>query len=144
MVTIDASVFVAADAGDEAGHPIAAAFLDRVLRSGEAVDQPTLSIVEVTAAVTRRTGSAAHGRAVGAALLGLPGAVFHDLDERVAVLASGLASDLSLRGADAVYAATALLAGTALVTFDTELAIRAAAAIRVYTPDEWLAMRDPE
>ncbi len=139
MVTIDASVFVAADADDEAGHPVARALLERVVASGEAVHQPTLSVVEVTAAVARRTGDAAHARAVGGAMFAFPGAVFHDLDERAAAVASALASDLSLRGADAVYAATALLANTALVTFDTELATRSSAVILASTPQEWLA-----
>jgi predicted nucleic acid-binding protein len=143
MVTIDASVFVAADAADEVGHPVARALLERVVASGAAVHQPTLSVVEVTAAVARRTGDAAHARAVGGALLTLPAAVFHDLDERTAAVASALASDLSLRGADAVYAATALMANTALVTFDAELATRSSAVIEAATPEAWLAAAVP-
>ena len=55
MVTIDASVFVAADAGDEAGHALARAVLERVMASGEPIHQPTLSIVEVTAAIDALT-----------------------------------------------------------------------------------------
>lgn len=139
MVTIDASVLVAADAGDEAAHASARAFLRRVLKSGVAVHQPSLAIVEVTAAVARRTGDAAHARAVGVALLELPGMALHDLDLDTALTAVGLASDLRIRAADAVYAATALIHATTLVTLDAELASRAGAVLAACAPDDWIA-----
>jgi predicted nucleic acid-binding protein len=139
VVTIDASVLVAADTGDEAAHGSARAFLARVLAAGVTVHQPSLAIVEVTAAVARRTGDPAHARTVGAAVLGLPGIVVHDLDLDSALAAAGLASDLRLRSADAVYAATALMQGTTLVTLDAELVSRAAGVIHACAPDDWFA-----
>jgi len=139
VVTIDASVLVAADTRDEAAHGSARAFLGRVLAAGVVVHQPNLAIVEVTAAVARRTGDPAHARTVGAAMLGLPGLVVHDLDLEMALAAAGLASDLRLRAADAVYAATALIQGTTLVTLDAELVSRAGDVIPACTPDDWFA-----
>jgi predicted nucleic acid-binding protein len=137
VVTIDASVLVAADAGDEVAHGSARAFLQGVLAAGVAVHQPSLTIVEVTAAVARRTGDAAHARAFGVSVLELPGIVLHDIDLDTALAAAGLASDLRLRAADAVYAATAMIRGTTLVTLDAELASRAGAVVPTCAPDEW-------
>jgi predicted nucleic acid-binding protein len=139
VVTIAASVLVAAGTGDEAAHASARAFLSRVLAAGVSVHQPSLAIVEITAAVARRTGDAVHARAVGVAMLELPGLVPHDLDLDAALTAVGLASDLRLRAADAVYAATALIHGTTLVTLDAELASRAGAVIATCAPDDWVA-----
>ncbi len=139
MLTIDASVLVAAGATDEGAHAPARAFLERVLTVGQAIHEPVLVIVEVTAGIARRTGDPAHARAMGLQVLELPGVVLHDFDTDAALVAAGLASDLRLRAADAVYAATALVHGTMLVTLDVELATRAAAVIPTCTPAEWLA-----
>jgi predicted nucleic acid-binding protein len=76
---------------------------------------------------------------VGVSVLELPGIVLHDIDLDAALAAAGLASDLRLRAADAVYAATALIAGTTLVTLDAELATRAGAVVPICAPDDWLA-----
>ncbi len=141
MFTIDASVFVAANAADEVAHAPSRAFLQRVLASGEALHQPTMALVEVTAGIARRTGDPAHARAVGLQSLGLPGLVLHDLDADAAFVAAGLASDLRLRAADAVYAATALVHGTMLITLDAELATRASAVIQAHTPADWLELQ---
>ena len=141
MVTIDASVFVAADAADEAAHAPARLVLRRVMAAGMAVHEPTLAIVEVTSAVARRTGDAVFARAVGRRVLSLPGLVLHDLDSDAAAFAAALASDLRVRAGDAVYAATALVQGTVLITLDAELAARAASVIQVFTPADWLALQ---
>ena len=141
MFTIDASVLVAANTPDEVAHASARAFLQRALASGAAVHQPTLAVVEVTAGIARRTGDPAHARAVGVQSLGLPGLVLHDLDGDAALVAAGLASDLGLRAAEAVYAATALVHGTVLVTLDVELATRASTVIEAHTPAGWLELQ---
>jgi len=141
VFTIDASVLVAANTVDEVPHAPARAFLQRVLASGAELHQPTLALVEVTAGVARKTGDPAHARAVGLQSLGLPGLVLHDLDADAAFVAAGLASDLRLRAADAVYAATALVHGTVLITLDVELATRASAVIQARTPADWLELQ---
>jgi gamma-glutamylcyclotransferase (GGCT)/AIG2-like uncharacterized protein YtfP/predicted nucleic acid-binding protein len=139
VLTIDASVFVAADAADEEARGSARALMARALASGADIHQPTITIVEVTSAIARRTGDPGHARTVGVEVLHLPRVVVHDLDTDVAAVAAGLASELRLRGADAVYAATALRAGTTLITLDAELAMRASAVVPTYTPADWLA-----
>ena len=75
MVRIDASVWVAADTADEAAWEESRAFFERILSGGVPVHQSTLTLVELSAAVARRTGSGAHAREAGTRLLRFPGLV---------------------------------------------------------------------
>jgi predicted nucleic acid-binding protein len=139
VVTIDASVWVAADAADEEGRADARALLEAVLEAGLRIDQPALSIVEVASAVARRTQDPSLAREAGQRMLEMPGLVVHALDLRAATEAAALAGHVRLRAADAVYAAIALRHGTQLVTLDLELRDRAALVVDTFTPAEWLA-----
>ncbi len=138
MVTIDASVWVAADAADEAARDVSRAFLRAVLDGGLAVHQPAISIVEVAAAVARRTGDPDLARQAGQRVLEMPSLVVHPLDLDSASEAAALAGHVRLRAADAIYAATASRHGTRLVTLDMELRERAAIVVDALTPTEWL------
>ena len=75
-------------------------------------------------------------------MLAMPGLTLHALDADAALRAAALASDLRLRAADAVYAATALAAGCALMTLDIELVARAGSMISVLTPADWIAQQE--
>jgi predicted nucleic acid-binding protein len=141
MVTIDASVWVAADADDESAWAESRAFIERVLAAGAPVHQPTLTLVEVFAAVARRTDSAERVREAGACLLRFPGLVVHPLDLELAGLSAALAAKAGLRGAHAVYAATAGAHNARLVTLDRELLDRARSVVAATTPQEWLDTR---
>lgn len=139
MITIDASVWVAADTSDEAARDVSRALLRAVLEARLAVHQPALSLVEVTAAVARRTQDANLAREAGQRILEMPFLVVHPLDLDSASEAAALAGHVRLRAADAVYAATALRHGTQLVTLDQELRERSALVVDALTPAEWLA-----
>ena len=138
MVTVDASVLVAAGARDDAAGPASAAFLAAVLRAGVPIHQPTLTLVEVSAAIARRTGDAALAREAGVRLLALPGLALHPLDLELAAEAAAIAGRARLRGADSVYVAIALRHATALVTLDNELLTRTPPGIDVLSPSDWL------
>lgn len=138
MVTVDASVWVAADADDELAWEDSRAFLGRLLSEGLPVHQPTLTLVEVCAAVARRTRAVELARQAGSRLLRFPGLVVHPLDLELAGLSAALAAEARLWGADAVYAATARAQGTTLVTLDRELRDRARTVVTTTTPGEWL------
>lgn len=141
MLTIDASVLVAAAIRDEPAHEAAADALRLVTGAGLAVHQPAIAVVEVTSAAARRTGDGAFARRLGQAVLAMPGLVVHGLDADAALMAAALASDLRLRAADAVYAATALALGTTLITLDAELVDRAGSIVAVLTPSDWIAQQ---
>lgn len=141
MVTIDASVWVAADTADEDAHDDCAAFLLAVMNEGIAIHQPTLSVVEVSAAVARRTRDAQLAREAVDTMRSMPGLTLHDLDLALATRASDIAGASLLRGADAVYAAVASSVGSTLVTLDDELLTRSPTGVETVTPRAWLDRR---
>lgn len=139
MITIDASVLVAAGAPDDPMHEDAASFLAVALAGDVAIHQPTLSLVEVSAAIARRTGDAELAARAGALLVSMPGLVLHPLDLDAAADAAAFAGHARLRGADAIYAATARSHGATLVTLDEEQGTRAGPFVEAMAPGEWLA-----
>lgn len=143
MVTIDASVLVAVDSADEGSGADAREFLRRVVLTGLPVHQPTLSVVEVSSAIARRTNDVELARSAALRLLGLPNLALHTLDPDAALEAADLAGRTRLRAADAVYAAVALREAADLVTLDLELLERAASVVSTLTPATWLARHAP-
>jgi len=144
MVTIDASVLVAAAAPDDPARAESMAFLAAVLGGGHPIHQPTLTLVEVAAAVGRRTQDVDLAREAGLRLLEMPGLVLDALDLDAAADAALLASAARLRGADAIYAATARRQGSTLVTLDAELLDRTQEFVSTMTPSAWLRRHDPQ
>ena len=141
MLTIDASVLVAAAIPDEPAHEDALELIRIAGCDGLEIHQPSLALIEVVAAIARRTGDAELARTAGRHLLALPGLVMHPMDADAALSAAEIAAELRLRAADAVYVSTALAQGTTLVTLDAEMASRSAASIPAALPAEWLAGR---
>lgn len=141
MLTLDASLLVAAALPDEPGHEAAAALLRAVGHDRLAVHVPSIAIVEVASGIARRTGDVRLAEDAVRLLLGLPGATFHDLDLPGAVQAAGVATALRLRAADALYAAVAHEARCRLVALDQELIERAAPLVDACTLADWLARR---
>lgn len=141
MITIDASVLVAAGAPDDPASADAAAFIHAVLTDGLAIHQPTLTLVEVGAAIARRTGDSGLASEAGATLLSMPGLVLHPLDLEAAADSAAIAARLRLRGADAIYVATAVRSDAALITLDDELLTRTSPLVDAATPTEWLERR---
>jgi predicted nucleic acid-binding protein len=119
-LTVDASVFVSAFSSAEPHHRESAGFLRTLGERPRPLILPTLVKPEIAGAVLRRTGNAQFAR--GAAELGFLGGqvVFVALDAALADEATDLAASSGLRGADAVYAATARRFDAILVTLDNE------------------------
>jgi len=141
VITIDASVLVAASMEDAVRAEEARDFLRDVSRSGLAIHEPALAMVEVAAGIARRTGRRDLVAAALRLLAAMPGATFHPLDMPAAIVAATCATDLGVRAGDAIYAALASGTGSTLVTFDRELLERASAMVAVQTPGEWLVRR---
>ncbi len=88
-------------------------------------------------AIARRAGNAAAGQAAAERLRRHLTLSLFPLNRRLLATAQSLGLEKLLRGADALYAATAALLRTPLVSWDGELLSRAG----TITPDRWLAER---
>jgi predicted nucleic acid-binding protein len=142
VVTIDATLLVAASLDDEEGGAEARAFLRAVGAAGLAVEEPSLALVELAAGVARRTGRRDLVARALRLLTAMPGITFHPLDVPMAGVTATVAADLGLRAGDAVYAAVARETGSTLVTSDRELLERAGPIVATRTPGDWLS--DPD
>lgn len=137
--TLEASVWLAAVSPAEPHHNVCAQLLEQLLSRQTALHQPGLFVIEVCAAIARRTRDAALAERMGHLAIGLPRLQMHELDHALAARASRIASRCALRGADAVYVATAQNSGATLLTIDHELVQRGCAEVDVSTPSDWLA-----
>jgi predicted nucleic acid-binding protein len=139
LVTIDSSVFVSAARPSEVGFQESRAFLQWVRRARPRLFLPTLLVAE-TAAALSRTGSKADIAQHYALGIGqLPNTVLVALDEGLARQAAVLGARHKLRGADAVYIATASLFAAELVTLDKEQLERGARIVQTLRPSRFVA-----
>jgi len=136
-VTLDASVWLAAMSGGEREHARCAALIASLVERQVPLHQPGLFVIEVCAAIARRTRDPALAMAAGEATLAVPHLTLHTLDHTLAAEATEVAATCALRAADAVYVATARRAGSTLLTLDAEVRERASGVTAVLTPAEW-------
>lgn len=89
--------------------------------------------------MARITGDPFEARLAASLLLRSPNVTFAPIDYELAVLASQMASDLQLKGADSVYVAVAEAHNCELVTWDKTQLERAGARVPVHRPSDLLA-----
>lgn len=138
-VTLDASVWLAAISTGEREHARCSALIESLVEQRVPLQQPGLFVIEVCATIARRTRNRTLARAAGDATLASPYLTLYLLDHALASEAADIAATCALRGADAVYVATARHAGAMLLTLDAEVRERASSVVAVHTPDEWAA-----
>ena len=136
MLVVDASVWVSRYLPAEETHDASREWLESYFPAGGQLVEPMLLLVELSAAISRRTGAADVAWETAERLTRLRGIRFVPLDRRLGVMATRVAADRRLRGADAIYAAVAHRLAVPLVTWDREQLDRAGGLIRVGTPDE--------
>lgn len=106
--------------------------------SGAGVFCPALVLAEASAAITRRTGDLVAALSLVALIKNFAGMNLTAVSATLAERAAQIAADCRLRGADAVYVATAEEFATTLVTWDGDMLQRGAAVVATITPDDWL------
>jgi predicted nucleic acid-binding protein len=135
-MVVDASVVVSHLVPHDGHHAASRAWLTRHVSEGGLLVAPALLLTEIAGAVGRRTGlPRLAGRAVNA-VLGLHAFRLLPMDEALARAAADLAGRLRLRGADAVYVATAVTLRLPLVTWDAEQRQRAGRIVEVVAPEQ--------
>jgi predicted nucleic acid-binding protein len=133
-VVVDASVWISAFITEDAHNAISRPWLDNWLRAKNGVRCPTLALIEVGGAIARRTGNDDSARETVEGMRRLPLVNFAPLDETLTAVATRIAIERHLRGADAVYLAHAWLLGIPLITWDSELLDRSKNLIDTRTP----------
>lgn len=124
LLTIDSSVFIAALRSAESLHDECRRLLEQVVEGRYEVFVPYSVLVEVVAAIFRRTGSRQFAETVQAQLLQIPSIHFLDLVRSRAVGACELAVVSGLRGMDALVLQVAHEMKATLVTLDDEIVKR--------------------
>jgi predicted nucleic acid-binding protein len=134
MLTLDANIWVAAFDPRDRFHQQSVAFLRAVALKRLRLHGPAFTALEVACALARRAGDPAVGSVAHDRLRRHPALRLHPMDDRCLATAHALGVRQLLRGADALYAATAKLFHAPLVSWDDELVHRAEAS----TPSTWL------
>lgn len=120
MFVVDASVWVSYFLSEDAFHDQSRAWIGRQLRAGDILTAPSLLISEIGGAVARRAGIPAFGARAVVLVQAFDNVRFFSVDMDVAQEAAEIATQLGLRGSDAVYVAVALRLNVPLVTWDDE------------------------
>jgi len=139
LLTIDSSVFVSAARPSEIANAESTTFLTWVRNTRPRLFLPTLVMAEVAAALSRTGSEPGLAQQYAMAVGQLPNTVMVALDEGLARQSAALGAQHRLRGADAVYLASAALFAAELVTLDREQLERGAAIAQTLTPADFLA-----
>jgi predicted nucleic acid-binding protein len=139
LLAIDSSVFVSAARPSEIGHVESTAFLTWVRNTRPRLFLPTLVMAEVATALSRTGSEPGLAQQYAMAVGQLPNTVMVALDEGLARQSAALGAQHRLRGADAVYLASAALFAAELVTLDREQLERGVAIVQTLTPADFLA-----
>ena len=134
LLTIDASVFVAAYRKGEKENVSSRALLRHVREAGIPLIEPMLLQVEIAAALARAGEDSVWATDYAERVTAFPGMTLCPLDEDAAQRAVHHAAEGRLRGMDAVYVATACRFGASLVMLDREQLTRAPKAVNACTP----------
>lgn len=134
MIVVDASVWVSRLVPQDVHHLTSRQWLEQYTARGGLCVEPELVLVEVAGVISRRTGEPHLAHQAAATIVRLPVLRFIPLDRRLGLIATRLAADYSLRGADAVYVAAAYHLKIPLVTWDTELQGKTRGLIQALTP----------
>jgi predicted nucleic acid-binding protein len=133
-VIIDASVWISYFNTQDVNHEITTRWLDPLLGSGRPIYAPTLLPVEVSGAITRMTGNSLLGSKAAAEILDIGAVEVVPLDQALMETAVDVACSVALKGADAVYVATAISVDQPLVTWDRQMLDRPSGLVPTYSP----------
>jgi predicted nucleic acid-binding protein len=134
VTVVDASVWVSRLVPHDVHHAVSRRWLEEQAAEGDVLISPTLLLAEVAGALSRRTGQSELAHQAVQTLLPLTELRLVPLDSRLGRSAARLAGKMGLRGADAVYVATAHHLNVPLVTLDREQRARAGRLVEVRSP----------
>lgn len=134
MIVVDASVWVSGLTPRDSYHAVSRNWLASQHSHKILFAIPIICLAEVSGAIARVTGYSEDGEQVVEQILTRPNLRIYSIDHSLGLEAAHLASQLRLRGADAVYVALAQSLNVPLVTWDKELIQRNGQAAEILQP----------
>ncbi len=125
MIVVDASVWVSRLVPQDSFHQQVCDWMAARRAENTLFISPAILLPEVAGAISRRTGAPGLAEQAVSALGRLPGLRLVEMERSLVSDAAGLAGQLGLRGADAIYVATARYLDLPLCTLDEDQARRA-------------------
>ena len=135
MIVVDASVWVSYLLPPDVNHEPSRLWLSARLRAGEVIVAPVLLLAEVGGAVARQTNQPQLGQRAIDRLLSFPNLRLVSIDHAAGIRTARLAADHRLRGADALYVATATTLNIPLVSWDRQQLDRAQGLVEAHAPE---------
>jgi predicted nucleic acid-binding protein len=135
MLTIDASVWVSAADRADAFNLTSRHFLAGAMRRQLPIYLPSFAWLEIACALARRRRDAVQGQRLANLVLTSPYVSPVQFDGPLLAQALLSGTQAYLRAADALYVATAAMHSATLISWDSELILRAGAV----TPADWLS-----
>jgi predicted nucleic acid-binding protein len=134
LLIVDASVWVSRQIPQDVNHAASCLWFDRYTTQGGRLIAPSLLLIEVAAAIARRTGQRDLAQRTALHLAELPVLRLVSLDAASVEAAITVAADRQLRAGDAIYVALAQQLGLPLVSWDDEQMRRSHSLVRTATP----------
>ena len=131
QLILDSSVFVAALRKDEKSYPEALRLFQQIKDGKHIAIEPYSVLVEVVAAIRRRTNSNLLANRVKNDFLNIGSLVFVDIDSTIAENAADLAADIGVRGMDAIVIQVAREYNAPMVSMDMEMVEKAKQVVEI-------------
>ena len=136
-ICLDSSVIVAALRKQEVHHNVARNILEKVKNGEYIAIEPYIVLVEIVAAIKRRTGSIELANRVKDDLLAINNINFTDLESIRADAAAEIAINMGVRGMDAIVIQIAKEFGIPLISLDMEMIEKSRSFVDVRFADEF-------
>ncbi len=135
-ICLDSSVIVAALRKQEVHYEDAKNLLEKVKDGNHIAIEPYIVLIEIVAAIKRRTGSTKLAKRVKNDFLAIDTINFTDLESTRASDASDIAMNLGVRGMDAIVIQTAKEFNIPLITLDKEMIEKAKSFVDIRAVDD--------
>lgn len=137
LVTLDSSVIIAALREQEKKHKECQELLEKIREAKYIAVQPYTVLVEVVAAIRRRTNSQFLAKQVKELLLKIDTMNFLELESTRADASVDIATHTGLRGMDAIIVQIANEFGAVLFTLDEEIMDKAKSIINIMKVEDF-------
>ncbi len=134
FVVVDASVWVAFFLSMDASHAASYRWIDQHTAKGGIIVAPTILLTEVAATISRRLGQPQGAISAANTIEQLSSTHILPMDGPLMREATNIAATFKLRGADAIYVATARQLNIPLLTWDVDQLTRPTSIITTMTP----------